>query len=317
MASQVLPPEQSAPEPAPPEWLGYAAATMTWLLSAGIYIVAKWAVAEMPPWTLCFWRAVIAGVVLLPLVRGHGAAIAGLLRRRALAVLVIGGLGLGLTQGLIYVALEHTTAINAGLIISLSPIITMVLARIFLAEVLTVPQMIGALIALVGMGVIVVKGQLAALLAFSLGQGEMLMVLAALCFAVYTVALQRAAFDLPRLPLLVVLLVGATVLVLPFFLYELWSGQHSRLDTRGYLALAYVAIAGTALMYLLYNWSIEILGASKAGAFLYLQMLFVAVLAHVVLGEAIERYHLVGGGMIVVGVALVMAGAPARSAARA
>ena len=69
-------------------------------------------------------------------------------------------------------------------------------------------------------------------------------------------------------------------------------------------------------MYLLYNWSVDLLGASKAGAFLYLQMVFVAVLAHFILGEAIERYHLVGASLIIVGVALVMAFAPTRSPAR-
>src|SRR5262249_27088403 len=95
--------------------VGYLAATGTWALSAGIYVVAKWAIAEMPPWTLCFWRGAIAGAILLPLARGHGKAMWELLRRHWLALLLMGGLGLGLTQGFIYVALEYTTAINAGL----------------------------------------------------------------------------------------------------------------------------------------------------------------------------------------------------------
>ena len=65
------------------------------------------------------------------------------------------------------------------------------------------------------------------------------------------------------------------------------------------------AIPGGALMYLLYNWSVDILGASRAGGLLYTQMVFTAVLAWLVLGEPIEPYHFAGAGLIVVGVVLV------------
>ncbi|MGH6895877.1 MAG: hypothetical protein ACREJ5_04940 [Geminicoccaceae bacterium] len=49
----------------------YGSATLCWLLSAGIYIAAKWVADEMPRWALCFWRVAIAGLILLPLVRRH------------------------------------------------------------------------------------------------------------------------------------------------------------------------------------------------------------------------------------------------------
>src|SRR5260370_24480502 len=51
---------------------------------------------------------------------------------RSLSLLIVGGLGLSITQGLIYVGLNYTTAINAGLIIALMPVITMILARFLL-----------------------------------------------------------------------------------------------------------------------------------------------------------------------------------------
>jgi drug/metabolite transporter (DMT)-like permease len=76
---------------------------------------------------------------------------------------------------------------------------------------------------------------------------------------------------------------------------------------RGYLSLAYAAIPGGALMYFLYNWSIDALGASKAGVFIYTQMVFIAILAYLILGERIELYHIIGAGLIILGVVLVMA----------
>jgi drug/metabolite transporter (DMT)-like permease len=58
-------------------------------------------------------------------------------------------------------------------------------------------------------------------------------------------------------------------------------------------------------MYYLFNRSIDALGASKAGVFLYLQPIFIAGLAYVFLGERLHPYHLAGAGLILVGVLLV------------
>jgi drug/metabolite transporter (DMT)-like permease len=295
----------------PSPTIGYAAALSCWLLSAGVYVAAKWAIAEMPPWTLCFWRVTIAALVLAPFVLRHGPAIHALLRERWREVLIIGGLGLAITQGLMYVGLQYTSAINAGLILALMPIFTMVLARFLLDEALGVWQAVGSAVALAGMVVIIVRGDFAALLRLDFNLGEMWIVVAALCFGVYTVLLKRAKFALPRLPLLVILLAAAALVALPFHLWDIFRGAHESLDTRGFLALAYAAIPGGALMYLLYNWSVEALGASKAGAFMYSQMIFVAALAYLLLGEPIERFHWAGGALIVAGVVLVMAFKPA------
>ena len=109
------------------EQVGYTVAVLTWVLSAGVYIVVKWAIAEMPPWTLCFWRVFIACLVLLPLVTRHFAAMGDLLRKRWLELLVTGGIGFAITQGLMYLALEHATAINVGLIFAMMPIFSLVL----------------------------------------------------------------------------------------------------------------------------------------------------------------------------------------------
>jgi drug/metabolite transporter (DMT)-like permease len=72
------------------------------LLTAGIYIAAKWAIDEIPPWTLCFWRVTIAAAVLAPIVYNERVAIRAFLEKRWLEALMIGSIGLGLSQGLMY-----------------------------------------------------------------------------------------------------------------------------------------------------------------------------------------------------------------------
>ena len=224
----------------------------------------------------------------------------------------VGGLGLAITQGLIYIGLNYTSAINAGLILALMPIITMVLARFFLREVVSPWQGAGSVVACVGMGIIIVRGDLSALLRFDFDAGDLFIVAGALCFAFYTVLLRRANFVLERLPLLVVLLAAAAITALPFYAWETLHEERTALKPAGLLGLAYLAVPGGALMYYLFNWSVENLGASKAGMLLYSQTVFIAVLAYIFLGERLCLYHVVGAGLILAGVLLIMVLKPQR-----
>ena len=143
------------------------------------------------------------------------------------------------------------------------------------------------------------------MLGVKLGLGDVLALAAAAMLASYTILLKRAKFELDRLPLLFVLLCAGAVAALPFHLWEVWNGEHANLATTGYLALLYAAIPGGALMYLCFNWSIDVLGASRAGSLLYTQIVFAAFFAWLILGASIEWYHYVGAGLVVLGVVLV------------
>jgi drug/metabolite transporter (DMT)-like permease len=61
---------------------------------------------------------------------------------------------------------------------------------------------------------------------------------------------------------------------------------------------------GGALMYYLYNRSVSILGAGRASMLLYLQTVFVALLAYFLLGEGLQSYDVFGAAFIVAGVIL-------------
>lgn len=201
-------------------------------------------------------------------------------------MLAIGAIGLTLCQGMIYTGLSYTDATTAGIIMALSPIMTMVLARFVLGEPLGVWKALGALLALVGMVVIVARGDLTALMRLQFNPGELWIVGSAFCWGLYTVLLRRSKFAIELLPMVVLLLAAGALAALPLYLWELFSGERSALHANGLLALAYVAGPGGALMYYLYNRSVETLGAGRASMLLYLQTVFVAVLAYLSSGKA-------------------------------
>ena len=297
--------ELNRPRQASPSAGAYGIGLLCWLLSAGVYITVKSTAAEMPPWTLCFWRTTIATLILLPAAHRHIKAVAAALRERWPELLVIGGLGLAITQGLMYIGLGYTSAINAALIVALMPVLTMMLARFFLGEVMGPWQGIGSVVACVGMGIIIVRGDLFVLLHLDFSAGDLFIVAGAVSFALYTVLLRRANFPLERLPLLVLLLASGAITALPFYAWEILHDERTALKPAGLLGLAYMAVPGGALMYYLFNWSVEKLGASKAGTLLYSQTVFIAILAHIFLGERLHLYHLVGAAFILAGVLLV------------
>ncbi|MBZ9849281.1 EamA family transporter [Mesorhizobium sp. CA14] len=290
-----------------PSLAGYPAAVLCWLLSAGVYIAAKWVAPEMPPWGLCFWRLLLACGILLPIVHRHHGAMLALLKSRPLEIVAVGAIGLTLCQGMIYHGLNDTDATTAGIIMAMSPIMTMVLARLVLGEPLGLWKSLGAVSALAGMLIIVAHGKLDALVQLRFNIGELWIVGSAFCWALYTVLLRRSKFGLDPLPLVVLLLGAGALVALPFDLWEIVNDERSALNGNGLLALAYLAGPGGALMYYLYNKSVETLGASRASMLLYLQTLFVAVLAYLLLGESLHDYDLLGAAFIVAGVVLATA----------
>ena len=173
-------------------------------------VLVKFVSDEMPPWTMCFFRVLISALVLLPLVRRHHAAMLQFIRARGGEAAFIGAIGLGLTQGVLFTALHHTSAVSAGIVFATAPMITLALAHLVLGERMNAWQAVGSAIAFGGIVLIAVQGSLARLLALQLEPGDLLALAAAALFASYTVLLKRARFELERLPLLVILLASGS-----------------------------------------------------------------------------------------------------------
>jgi drug/metabolite transporter (DMT)-like permease len=285
--------------------VGYGAGLLTWMIAGSVFVAVKLVADEMPPWTMCFFRALLSCLVLVPFVAGEHGAMLAFLRRRWREAAVIGAIGLGLTQGTMFTALHHTSAVNAGIVFATAPMLTMVLARVVLHEPMNGWQVLGSLVAFGGIVLISVHGSVARLAAFDFNGGDLIALGAAMMFATYTVLLKRAKFDLPRMAMMTILLGFGSLAALPFFVWEYLGGQHADLGRDGYLALAYCAVAGGAVMYLLYSLSVEILGASRAGTLVYTQMIFVAIFAWAILGETIAWYHYAGASLVVAGVLVV------------
>jgi drug/metabolite transporter (DMT)-like permease len=278
---------------------------LCWLLAAGVFIAVKWAGTYTPPWTLVFFRLLFATLFLLPFVISHYREMAARLRDHYKVILLIGALGLALTQGVLFTALHHSSAINVGIVFSVWPITAIILAAVFLGDRMTLLQSFGVILCFSGVLVIIAQGSADTIIHMDVNRGDLLVLVAVMCFSFYTVMIKKIKIDLTGLPLLVLILGSATLASAPFFVWEILYDPRITVDWRDIAAIAYVAIPGGGIMYLLFNTGIAMLGAAKASVTFYLQTLFTVVLAYLLLGEQLHSYHAVGIALIAMGIIFV------------
>src|SRR5690606_35859040 len=163
-----------------------------------------------------------------------------------------------------------------------------------------------------GLLVLITQASLENLLGMTFNPGDLVMILAVLAWALYTVLLRLWA---PRLPLPPLALLGAFVtigvlVILPFYLVEFSQVGGFDLNTRTLGAILYTAIPASLIAYLTWNQGVKILGAAKASLALYTMPVFAAILAYLLLGETLQVFHWVGGALIFGG--LLFASRPGR-----
>ena len=138
----------------------YVLLTFTALFWAGNAIVARAARELVPPVALAFWRWTIALAIILPFAWRHLRRDAPVIRGNWRMLLVLGALGIGAFNTLLYSGLQQTTALNAMLLQSGQPALILFLGAIFMGDSTTVRQIVGAAIALAGVLWIIARGNL-------------------------------------------------------------------------------------------------------------------------------------------------------------
>lgn len=284
--------------------LGLLLAVLCW---SGNALVARAFAGEIPPFALSFWRWCLALSLLLPFVLAplwrHRAA----LRRAGWRLLVLGGLGIAGYNSMLYSAAQTTVAINITLVNTCLPLMTFIGAGLLLGEWPQRRAWWGMGLAASGLLVLISRGSWATLAALSFNRGDLIMLLAVADWALYSLLLRRWAsylLPIPALALLGMLMLLGVPLILPFYLYELSQGARFAVTPSNLGAIAYTALFASLVAYLAWNHGVRVLGAAKAALSNYLMPVFTAVLGWLLLGEGLQPFHWLGGGLIFAGLLL-------------
>ncbi len=268
-------------------------------------VIGRAVVDTVPPWTLAFLRWFLASVILLSIARASIRAHAGALRAGAGTVLVLGFLGMWVCGGLLYVALQQTTATNTTLIYAGAPVIVVLLDALLSRKPLRPLQAVGVAMGIAGVAAIVLRGNPGTLLSLRLNPGDLWAAIAATAWAVYSLVLQRKAIQaVPTLVSFFAIAAAGTFWLLPFAAWETWREASIPTAPSAWISVLTLAVFPSVLAFSAYQYGVKAVGPSVTSVFLYLMPVYGIALAITFLGEAFHWYHALGLGLVVGGIAL-------------
>jgi drug/metabolite transporter (DMT)-like permease len=257
-----------------------------------------------PPVALAFWRWAATFALLLPFTARALWRHRYDVLREAPDLLVLGGLGMGVCGAFVYIGADTTSATNIGIIYAASPLLIVVMARLFYGEPLGLLQCAGILLSLAGVVAIVARGDLGVLASLSFAPGDLWIVAAMAGWAVYAILLRHRPSALPMMARFAAIVASGLVVLLPFTVLEGLTGEQPRWNATSYATVGFLAVVASFGAYQVYALVQRSLGAGPTSLLMYLIPVYNGLLAWLLLGESLEAYHLVGAALVLPGIFL-------------
>ncbi|GHA64817.1 DMT family transporter [Photobacterium aphoticum] len=273
---------------------------LTVIIWSGNAIVNKLSVSVIDPGAISFYRWFFAMVVLTPFVLPSVWRNRDIIKPYLSKLAFLALLGMVLNQSLGYFAAATTTATNMALIVSLVPLISMFMSVPLLGQRMQVVGVIGAVLSLAGLVLMLSKGDVMNLVQQGITQGDGLVLLAAVVYALYCVLLKRWKMPLTNWQSVYVQGVLAVTMLTPMLL----SSERMAITADSFPLIMYAAIPASVIAPWCWMKGIEILGADRTAMFMNLMPVLTAMIASVALGEQLAKYHYIGGMMVLTGVVL-------------
>jgi drug/metabolite transporter (DMT)-like permease len=274
------------------------------------YLVARTAPGIVSPHVLALGRWALAGSILVFIARHELARHRQHLVHTAWQYLALGALGMLVCGAWVYQGAQTTSAMNIALIYAASPVLIAVGAVFWLGERFSWQQVLGVLIAMTGVGHVVVQGQWLRLSSVEWVPGDAWIVSAMVAWAAYALLQKKWHSPLSSTARLAAICMGGVASLLPFAVWEwLQPGRPAWSGSATALVLAAGLIPGLGA-YWAYGFAQKVLGASRVAASLYLGPLYGGLTAWTVLGEPLGWQHLSGAGLILPGIWLASRRAP-------
>jgi len=276
------------------------------LLWAGNAVIGRWVTDLVPPITLNFLRWTVAFVILLPLAAWVLRSRSGLWthwRRFAL----LGLLGVGCYNALQYLALQTSTPLNVTLVAASGPVWMLAIGALFFQAPVRRAQVHGAVLSIVGVLVVLSRGDWTQLMAVRLVVGDLFILLATACWSWYSCMLSRK--DEPE----AIRKDWAAFLLAQVVFGLAWSALFAGMEwgltdariTWGWpliSALAFVAVGPAVLAYRCWGLGVQQAGPAVAGFFANLTPLFAAIFSAAFLGELPQLFHALAFALIIGGI---------------
>ena len=259
------------------------------------------------PYALAFLRFLIATTALGIALRLRGQPLSAPMRDLP-GFLLLGATGVWLHNVLVFMAMAHTEANRANVIFSSITLMVVLIDLVWLRR-RPAASAVGAIgLGIVGTLLVVSNGSPSQLLKGAIGKGDVLILLSAASWAVYSVLGRPLLERHTPLTLTFHASLWGTLLLFPFALSELDTLTAILLDARAIAMLVFLGVVNSAVGFLWYYEAVATLGATVTSAYINLVPIFGLGLSALVLGEMPTPALLVGGGLVLAALAILNRG---------
>ena len=266
-------------------------------------IFGRLAVGEISPMALVAARWIGVSLLVMLLAHRHLRRDWPVLRPHLVLVASLGVLAFTSFNALFYVAAHYTTAVNIGILQGSVPMFILVGAFAVYRTRVTGLQIAGVALTAIGVVIVGSGGSLERLAALAVNFGDVLMVIACLLYAGYTVALRKRP-PVSALGLFAVMAFAAFAASLPLVFGEILLGQFQWPTLTGWVIVALVTLFPSLLAQLAFIQGVTLIGPGRAGVFVNLVPVFASILAVVILDEPFELYHALALSLVLGGILL-------------
>ena len=282
---------------------------LTSFLFAGSFVAGKYTTVDLGPLTTSLLRYVIAMGVLGLFIYRSAQPVKALTVAQADwgAMVLLGLFGVVGYHYFFFSSLRYTATANTAIINAFNPVVTGVMAALFIGERLSRRQYGGIVLALLGVLTLLTRGNLTALLTLQLNRGDGLMLCAVLCWVVYSLIIKQLSQRYSGLTITFYAAVAGVGQLLGLASLERWWLQLATLSLASSIAILYMGVAASGIAYLLFNLSIQQVGPTRTASVVYsLVPIFVAGLAWLFFRELLTATMMASMGLILLGVNVVL-----------
>ena len=239
-------------------YTGISLAVLAAFIWAGNFIIARGVIKDIPPISLAFYRWLLASVIILPFAvkqfRSEWPSV-----KRSWKYLFWASLtGVALFNSFVYIGAHYTSAINLALIgTTSSPIMATIMARIFLKEHIGWMKLAGLIFCITGVLFLLTKGNFQHLLTLKFSTGDLWVLAAAFCFAVYNTLVKKKPASVSPINFLFVAFSFGTILLFPFYLWEINRSAPVIWNTNLVSAILYLSLGASVICFWIWNIAIS------------------------------------------------------------
>lgn len=266
----------------------------------GMYVVSKVVLEIIPPFSLVTLRLLLGAITLVVILFIRG--FPSISRRQTWQVLGVGFVGYGISLSLQFLGTKLSTAANGSLVTSATPAFVLLFAWMLLGEKITARRLLALFLAT--MGVIAVIDPRSAQLNPELFLGNLLLIGAAITWALYSVLVRKVTQNTDVLLFSLIAFVGGLPVVVPAGAWELSTTGVGEMSLGIVGGVLFLGVISTALAMVLWNTAFAFVDASLASLTFFAQPLVGTFLGWLFLSEKITPLFLFGG--LLIGIGLVI-----------